>query len=215
MSETNGSEKGSENEERLRQELRNLPRVKAPWFFESELQQRLHHPASKGGLAARPILATAATLCVLAIAGSVTYYVYFWPVGQGTETAPDAGTPVMNAPAPQQQSPQSSGAEHQEVLLPTEGAPVSTGPSEPVNGISTGRHPAPVRTEQRPAQIPAMMPSAQGEAAHDSAPETVATPPPVRSQPRTTDTLRARADSAARQRDSLRVSAPDTVRRPR
>jgi hypothetical protein len=207
------SQMQAEEEERLRQELRNLPRVKAPWYFESQLQQRLQQGPSPRGFAARPVLATALTVLVLAVVGSVGYYTYFAPFAPQPETAPRTVTPSSDSPVQTKQTSREPEPERQPVLVPAEGGSMNSGPSEPVNGVA-GRSPVvSSQPERSPREIPSVLRRVDSAAEQDVAPLREQPQVQQRSAPATIDTARANTDTVSKRRDSLRTSAPDTLRR--
>lgn len=207
------SQMKAEEEERLRQELLNLPRVKAPWYFESQLQQRLQQGPSPRGLAARPVLATALTVLVVAVVGSVGYYTYFAPFAPRPETAPPAVMPSSASPVRTDQPSREPQPERQPVLVPAEGGSVNSGPSEPINGVGRGNPSESAQPERRPREIPPVIPRVDSEAEQVVAP--LREPPQIHqgSAPATLDTLRVNTDTVSKRRDSLRTSTPDTLRR--
>jgi hypothetical protein len=207
------SQMQAEEEERLRQELRNLPHVKAPWYFESQLQQRLQQGPSPRGFAARPVLATAVTVIVLAVVGSAGYYTYFAPVPPQPETAPRSVTPSSDSPVQTEQTPREPQPERQPVLLPAEGGSMNSGPSEPVNGVARRSPAVSSQPERGPVEIPAVIPRVDSAAGQDVAPLREQPQVQQRSAPTRVDTGRAIADTVSKRRDSLRISTPDTLRR--
>jgi hypothetical protein len=71
---------------RVREELRNLRRVKAPWYFEAELQQRLRMAEKRPRRQWSPIPAYAlSTIAVIAI-GVIGYYMILLPLTANQET---------------------------------------------------------------------------------------------------------------------------------
>ncbi|MFN0158266.1 MAG: hypothetical protein ACKVRP_09380 [Bacteroidota bacterium] len=69
-----------ENTNRVRKELQNLPKRKASWHFESQLQQRIHAERRESiftALFARPLPAYALTIFLLAGGGVLFYNLAF------------------------------------------------------------------------------------------------------------------------------------------
>jgi hypothetical protein len=91
--------------ERLKQELRRLKRTGAPWYFESELHQRLHGGQSRR-TRLRPLSPAPAFLVSLIALGSLSVAAYvlfvntdlFSRGNQGMETAPSAVSPAAHLP---------------------------------------------------------------------------------------------------------------------
>lgn len=64
-------------EEGLKKGLRDLPKLKAPWFFEAELQRRLHEGSHRSPLRSfvvRPVPAYALSVFGVAVAGVLAYF---------------------------------------------------------------------------------------------------------------------------------------------
>jgi len=93
------SDKGTPHTEhgeggRVRKELQNLRKVKAPWYFDAELQQRLAglgERRSGAGMFFRPIPAYAVSIVSILALGIIGYYTILGPVGQGD------GVPVTDS----------------------------------------------------------------------------------------------------------------------
>lgn len=67
---------GPDPEDRLKHELRSLPKMKAPWFFEAELQRRLREGAGEWSLSrwvARPVPAYAFSMLGIVAVGVFAY----------------------------------------------------------------------------------------------------------------------------------------------
>ena len=76
MSEKKPTHRAGDVEERLKKSLRDLPKLKAPWFFEAELQRRLHegsHRSRARSFLARPVPACALSVFGVAVAGVLAY----------------------------------------------------------------------------------------------------------------------------------------------
>ena len=122
-------------EEKLKQELRNLPRVKAPWYFESDLQmklRRLRPGAGAPGWLAKPLPAYALSILGVIALAAVGYYVVFIP---GPAVREDSGRPVMEAPVqPPSTSPKPSAEQPENAVSerpPAESRTRRSGPSPP------------------------------------------------------------------------------------
>ena len=77
MSEKKPAHREGDVEERLTKRLRELQKLKAPWFFEAELQRRLHEGtthASSWRFFARPIPAYALSVLGIVLIGVVGYF---------------------------------------------------------------------------------------------------------------------------------------------
>jgi hypothetical protein len=76
MSQQKETQNNGRDEERLKEELRSLRKVQAPWYFESRLQQSLRAGVEPRSWVTRPVPAVALSLLGIALVGVVGYYVY-------------------------------------------------------------------------------------------------------------------------------------------
>lgn len=80
MTDTNNIQNDDRNANRLRKELQGLPKREAPWYFESQLQQRIHaerRESPLAGLFAKPLPAYALAIFLLAGGGVLLYNLTF------------------------------------------------------------------------------------------------------------------------------------------
>ena len=89
--------KSPEDENKIRETLRRLPKLKAPWYFEARLRQKLGGKKSPllAWIVARPLPSLATGLAVFFVALIAGYYT--WIVPQVNEQA-DGGKGLINAP---------------------------------------------------------------------------------------------------------------------
>lgn len=89
---------------RVREELGKLKKLKAPWYFESQLQQRIRFAGQhgvKGPFLFRPLPAYALSLVALVSLGIIGYYTLFqsWPAEEAVPEAPLEQVPPAQPPA--------------------------------------------------------------------------------------------------------------------
>ena len=125
MSQQKPTQTGGPGDERVKQELRNLRKIQAPWYFESRLQQRLRRTDEPRSWVTRPVPAFALSMLALALVGAVGYHFYFNPdfVSPPSQTEEprreQQAVQPAGAPAPLQQDaapivvPESAGGRHQ------------------------------------------------------------------------------------------------------
>ncbi len=108
MSQNKQSPDRNDGFESLKDELRSLPRVSAPWFLEADVLRRLRSGRSKRAWIARPLPAFAASVFGLAVLGGVGYLLY---VSLLTGSSPpDSPAERQNAPAVAIPEPKVEGA---------------------------------------------------------------------------------------------------------
>ena len=206
------SRKPEEEHRWVQEKLRSLRKVSAPWYFESELQRRLHEEkvrAAKPAWLRSPVPAYGlSALAVLAI-GVVGYFmaVRGYPPVQQSVPVRDLGKPTRQV-APSTPSVRSEAEkESQEIRQapPRELKDLRSGPSSPAAGAAGETVPrrivAPPERSRAGEVGQHAIESVRGQGVLQVSPA-VALP--------TTDTAR-RSDSTRRPADSLRVRA-DTSR---
>lgn len=101
---------GDEKNHRVRKELQNLPKQNAPWYFESQLRQRILESRNKNGFwefFARPLPAYALSIFLLAGLGVIGYNLFFAssPLQHSTELENNRTTPEAQVGNVQPQPP--------------------------------------------------------------------------------------------------------------
>ena len=213
------SPRRDENEKKkLRDELRNLKKVNAPWYFESELQRRLHYVrtrAERKYWLKRPLPSLAlSTVTVLALA-AVGYYIFMLPgitphehpVEVEGSKAP--GNEVTTPQPAIQPSPQLQDVTSDQLSRPQDAR--QTGPFAPREEPAVGS-PAAHRVPDSNARNGEAGVQAQIELIIPAASESMRVTAGAISISDTNDS-RKKADSASLKRDSLNVK-PDSLRKP-
>jgi len=115
----------SGEEDSLRQELRNLPRVSAPWYLESDVLRRLRAGETVKTWIARPIPAFAVSLFGVAILGGAGYFLTIALLSGSPHPDENKAAPPVNATSPfSQPQPEETPKE-----IPRGGAPAVSGQS--------------------------------------------------------------------------------------
>lgn len=103
-----------DQERLLKEELRSLPKVPAPWYFESDVLRRIRKAEPATRWLRRPVPAVAVSSLGIVVLGIIGYFLYFSvPVDPGTSPARDAQTGPP-APSPQLSSHPQPAARDQE-----------------------------------------------------------------------------------------------------
>lgn len=147
-------------QEQVKQELRGLRKVQAPWYFESRLQQRLRMGDQPRSWMARPVPAFALSLLAVAMVGTIGYYVYVnsefasSPLQKAEEPAPqpEVARPSVNPPlAPRQ--------EVAPLVVPESAGGRQQGPSESADQRMRSTLQQRYETEPRPSENVVTKPS--------------------------------------------------------
>ncbi len=141
---------GDEKNHRVRKELQNLPKQDAPWYFESQLRQRILKSRSKNAFwefFARPLPAYALSIFLLAGLGVFGYNLFFAPSPlQHSTELEDNRTPPEAQIGNEQPQP---AATQPPIVGPTTNAGATDGFDKPV-------------LEQRVAQTPPVQSGPRG-----------------------------------------------------
>ena len=184
------------SEERLKAELRRLQKVQAPWYFESDLQQKIRAIQSgqeKRGWFSSPVPSFALSALGALMLAAAGYYFFYLP---GTMTTDQHGPNEKPVEAPSLQTPAPGGQPVIPEQPPVEMHPLQRGPSPPAE------QPRVIRPLIQPTTAPVHSDSINTmQAPAHTTPETSRVHAPA---PSVRDTLKPR-DTTNVIKDSIRV----------